>query len=91
MRECRKRLADLSQQGSSTTQGATQGGKIGTTQGSQPNNNDNQSTTIAHNQELNTDALFIGMLDDDFARMTARPNLMARYQIAGNDTRGQEL
>jgi hypothetical protein len=31
------------------------------------------------------------VLDDDFARMTARPNLMARYQIAGNDTRGQEL
>jgi hypothetical protein len=47
--------------------------------------------TIARGQELNTDALFIGVLDDNFARMTARPNLMARYQIAGNDTRGQEL
>jgi hypothetical protein len=47
--------------------------------------------TIAHSQEYDTDAEFIRLLDEDFARMTTRPNLMARYQIAGNDTGGQEL
>ena len=46
---------------------------------------------IARDQEPNTDALFVRMLDDDFARMAVRPNLMARYRIAGNDTTGQEL
>jgi hypothetical protein len=47
--------------------------------------------TIAHDQKYDGDTEFIRRLDEDFARMTVRPNLIARYQIAGNDTRGQEL
>lgn len=46
--------------------------------------------TIAHGQEY-IDAEFIRLLDDDFARLTARPNMTTRYQIAGNDARGQQL
>jgi hypothetical protein len=47
--------------------------------------------TIARGQEYGIDAEFIHLLNADFERMTVRPNLMARYRIAGNDTRGQEL
>jgi len=47
--------------------------------------------TIAHGQECDIDVRFIGLLDDEFARMTVEANLMARYQIVGNDARGQEL
>jgi hypothetical protein len=47
--------------------------------------------TIAHGQEYDTDAGFIRLLDEDFAKMTARPSLMSKYHIAGDDTTGQEL
>jgi hypothetical protein len=47
--------------------------------------------TIAHGQEHDTDARLIRLLDEDFVRMTVRPNLMSRYRIAGNDTTRQEL
>jgi len=45
--------------------------------------------SITRGQEL--DAQFIRRLEDDFTRMTVKANLMSRYHIAGNDTRGQEL
>jgi hypothetical protein len=47
--------------------------------------------TITRGRESDTDARLIRQLDEDFERMTVKANLMARYQIAGNDTRGQEL
>ena len=47
--------------------------------------------TIAHGQEYDIDAEFIRLLDEDFARMTTRPNLMTRYRIARDDTTGQKL
>jgi hypothetical protein len=44
--------------------------------------------TVARGQELNTDAQFIRLLDNDFARMS---NLMARNQLAANNATGQAL
>ena len=47
--------------------------------------------SITRGQELDADAQFIRRLEDDFARMTAKVNLMSKYHIVSNDTRGQEL
>jgi hypothetical protein len=44
--------------------------------------------TIAHGHEYDADAEFIRLLDEDCKRMT---NLMARHQIADDDTREHEL
>jgi len=48
-------------------------------------------TSITRSQELGTDAELIRRLEDDFTRMTAKANIISKYHIVGNDTRGQEL